>query len=1390
FTNTRADDSTGAVSYDVSLTNTSNEDLHGPLMLLLDPGTYFGDTITGTTQGTGDQSDLWVLDLTGSLANGKLAAGATLANQTITVVPASQFGVGGLVDLAKFNLGHGIYAVPMPSVPPSIGMVPPVSADGSSSDPAAADGSDAAIDYTSDTFITPTTVGQAWTAQLDAMDQSSTALYWQLVQAPKGMTLTPVAGYATDGNGYYHSTATLNWTPDASADADTTIVLRVQDGRGSVSLRTLHIPVTNGNQAPVIAPQDTVAINEGQTWSLPIVASDADGDPLTVNMSNLPSGASFDARTGMLNWTPTYDQAGTYKNVTISVSDGKVTTSESFDVVVNTAWAQPVLAPVLAQTVREGDTIGLQLSGSVPGGLKHADGTAAKLSYSAPYLPAGMTFNSDTGWLSWTPSYDIQGTVNVPITLTATYTNPDGSTQQTSVQQTVAFNVLHANGALQFDSNLGQPWTTLEGQPLSISVFAFDPNNPLFAPEVRLAPGAAPVDENGGAVAPTVTYTVSGLPQGATFDPDTLQINWTPGYNQAGAYKVTVVASKAADGTPMTSTVTVPITVVQVNLPPTVTPIADATLAKGSTLDIPVTIAAGAGDTIKVTIDGLPRFATFTQNAPTADGHITGTIHLAPGDNDRGDYTLTVVAQNTVTGMAAAQRFVVTATSLTEPPVFNLPQQVVAVIGQPLSLPFTIADMDQDGLHLSSNGLPANAKLTLGTQYGQALLTWTPTAADIGPHDITITVTDSGLPPQNQGYVNPANPVPNVVTHTIHVVVVTSDTPPQLLGLQVNGSTVNDTGNATTPVVLNTNEGNPLALNLYATDPASHLINWTATGLPQGMTLNVPAAGNGNQATLNWTPNLFAATGGANNNGVYTFTVTGSDGAMSLMRTFEVHVANVAQAPQIVPLPMQLVDEGNTLSFGLHSVDVDGKPVQLSLVYDANTPSGVAFDPVTGTFEWTPGYDTVNKAQSSSSDFTFHFQATDGTLTSTQTVQVRVIGVYRAPTLDASSHAVVVGQSLSLPIQLGGTDTHQGIYASDPDGNALTQMLTVSFTNLPTGATYDAAHQRLNWTPGPGQVGDFVIMANVDDGHGNVVQHSFTVRVVADASANAPQVLIDSVPSTPALPGQDIMVTVRATSFSPIASVAVQVRGTGLGTDQWQTVTLDSSGRFHLQATQPGTIDVRVIATDADGFSATQDSPLLIKDPAALAPVVTWSGALAGATLDSKPVEIDALTALQANLQELQLMGYRLQIAPIGSSQWQTLGQQSDDAANLNQVVDLASLDPAAFGNGVYQLRLTAWDLQGRTAEVDARVIVNTAQKNFGQNSVADVTYLLGGHAFTVNRSIVGNSDNAFSNWNIAGFDTGLTTDQPATTASGATAAWTIGSRVWLSIPGNLGDAN
>ena len=52
FTNTRVDHATGQVSYDVSITNIGHEDVHGPLILLLDPGQYFnGQVVNGAQDG-------------------------------------------------------------------------------------------------------------------------------------------------------------------------------------------------------------------------------------------------------------------------------------------------------------------------------------------------------------------------------------------------------------------------------------------------------------------------------------------------------------------------------------------------------------------------------------------------------------------------------------------------------------------------------------------------------------------------------------------------------------------------------------------------------------------------------------------------------------------------------------------------------------------------------------------------------------------------------------------------------------------------------------------------------------------------------------------------------------------------------------------------------------------------------------------------------------------------------------------------------------------------------------------------------------------------------------------------------------------------------------------
>ena len=67
----------------------------------------------------------------------------------------------------------------------------------------------------------------------------------------------------------------------------------------------------------------------------------------------------------------------------------------------------------------------------------------------------------------------------------------------------------------------------------------------------------AATDPDGDAL----TYSASGLPAGASFDPATRQFSWTPGYPQAGTYTVTFTASDGTKSYSLSGTKQVTITV-------------------------------------------------------------------------------------------------------------------------------------------------------------------------------------------------------------------------------------------------------------------------------------------------------------------------------------------------------------------------------------------------------------------------------------------------------------------------------------------------------------------------------------------------------------------------------------------------------------------------------------------------------------------------------------------------------------------------------------------------------------------------------------------------------------------------------------------------------------
>ncbi|MEL6447926.1 MAG: putative Ig domain-containing protein [Pseudomonadota bacterium] len=83
----------------------------------------------------------------------------------------------------------------------------------------------------------------------------------------------------------------------------------------------------NGNAAPSISGFPPTQVTAGQFYDFTPAANDPDGDVLTFQVQNLPSWASFDTQTGRLSGTPVQNDAGSYNNVQIGVSDGQQTST-------------------------------------------------------------------------------------------------------------------------------------------------------------------------------------------------------------------------------------------------------------------------------------------------------------------------------------------------------------------------------------------------------------------------------------------------------------------------------------------------------------------------------------------------------------------------------------------------------------------------------------------------------------------------------------------------------------------------------------------------------------------------------------------------------------------------------------------------------------------------------------------------------------------------------------------------------------------------------------------------------------------------------------------------------------------------------------------------------
>ncbi|HEX4609016.1 MAG TPA: putative Ig domain-containing protein, partial [Urbifossiella sp.] len=831
-------------------------------------------------------------------------------------------------------------------------------------------------------------VGQPYQYQAIGFDPDGDALSYLLVRGPAGMTVDAATGL-------------VRWTPTAASAAPAVVSLQVYDAAGVPATQTFTVQVAGANQPPAFsAPATQVTGSEGVPLHVPVLATDPENDPLVYWAENLPPGAAFDPATRSLDWTPGAQAAGTYPNVRFVVSDGLHQVSRTVTVVIAPTPQPPTFLPPAEVTGREGDPVHVQLLASDPHG--------AAVTYTSSQLPLGAFLDPHTGLFTWTPDYTQQGFYSVPVTAVS------GSSSTT---QNLRIFVLNANAAPVFPDLSG--FVTHQGQDLQFLAAATDPDNPAYIPPTRTAAGTV---VSGALGRVSVTYTVAGLPAGATFDPDTLLFDWTPGFDELGTYHVTVTATDDGDGTgtPLSTAQTITITVLPTNRPPQVPPIANQTVAGGAALDLTVRTSDPDHNALTLSAVGVPGFGTFTDNG---DG--TGTFHFAPTLDDRGNYTMTLHAVDDGDGGATAalsadQSFVLTVAVPNAPPHLAPIGYAVAVVGQPLRLTVNATDADQEPLTYALTGLPAGATITPSGVYGQAVITWTPTAADVGADAVLVAVTDGGNGDPTRALTD---------RRAFTLVVRTSDQPPVWLP----------------PGGLSAPEGRPFSTQFQAVDPDGDPLTYAATNLPVGAALD-PVTG-----VLSWTPGLFQV-------GTYAGVVlSATDGNQVVTQTVTLTVTAVNEPPHFIPLTAQSGREGTALQFTVAAEDPNTDPLTYSVA--AGLPAGATFDGRTGRFQWAPGYDQAG-------DYIVTFRVADPAgLTDTMPVAVHIADVDRAPVLGTTDHVVVVGRTFDYTPS-----------ATDPDTGA---VLTFTATGLPDGATLDAHTGRLVWTPGPAQTGDFPVRLTV-----------------------------------------------------------------------------------------------------------------------------------------------------------------------------------------------------------------------------------------------------------------------------------------------------------------------
>jgi hypothetical protein len=503
--------------------------------------------------------------------------------------------------------------------------------------------------------------------------------------------------------------------------------------------RSLAPADSNGDAPgqPTIAAIPNASDYDLLPFSYQVVAT---GTPApTFSLSKPPAGMAIDTNSGLITWTPTVSEVGTY-TVSVRAANSVDSISTSFTITVNQLVA-PVITTPIAQTAIGGAAYSYQI----------ATTASPATAFTLTNAPTGMTISS-TGLISWSPALGSPlGAQNV----TVVASNVVGSGTVTFPVTVIPDNVAPTPptltlGTINTVNSIPLSWT---GATDNVGVVSYN----LYAWTPAVYRGHS---GRGGGITLVSPAKYTLLVSGVTSTSYTFT-----GLAPLSSYNYAVAAVDAAGNVSTPSNIvtgttlelpSIGWTLDGVNMNPTVSDVANHALD--------ITLVAGGSPYPTVTLLSAPAGVTLNQGlylpsltwTPTNDE--TGVNNIViEASNSVGQQTITIPVTVTpdLPQISVSVNGAITYTAgqfaagqgiynvLTNPGFGNLggpsliPQYAVA--GTPITFQVTSTSYNGDPQTLALASGPAGLNFDPTTGIG----TWTPTVADAGLTTVTITSTNT-----------------------------------------------------------------------------------------------------------------------------------------------------------------------------------------------------------------------------------------------------------------------------------------------------------------------------------------------------------------------------------------------------------------------------------------------------------------------------------------------------------------------------------------------------------------------------------------------------------------------------------------------------------------------